>query len=317
MFSGPHARFNYAGLGLILAGLLLIAIPGEAGILDAAWTAPTTNTDGSPLTDLSAYRVYYGTSGTPCPGGTFLQTASTTPNPGPGQTVSVRVTGLSTTLSYNIAVTAVDTSGSESTCSTAASAVARIAFAASPTGTVSFGSVNVGSFKDQVFTVSNTGGGTVSGTVSTSAPFSIVSGSPFSLVGVGATQAVTVRFTPTTSATASANVSFAADGDIISRIASGTGVAQTFALTVSKAGTGSGTVTSAPAGISCGVTCTGSYASATAVTLTATPAAGSTFSGWSGACTGPAAACSVTMSVATTVTATFAPQISETFTLTP
>src|SRR5438105_11699992 len=68
-----------------------------------------------------------------------------------------------------------------------------------------------------------------------------------------------------------------------------TATAQTFALTVGKAGTGSGTVTSVPAGISCGATCTGSYASATAVTLTATPAAGSTFSGWSGACTGPSA----------------------------
>src|SRR5207249_6577454 len=89
MFSGPRAGFNYAGLSLILGGLLLIAVPGEAGILDASWTAPTTNTDGSPLTDLAAYRVYYGTSGAPCPGGTFLQTASTTPNPGPSQIVSV------------------------------------------------------------------------------------------------------------------------------------------------------------------------------------------------------------------------------------
>src|SRR5439155_21371057 len=55
-----------------------------------------------------------------------------------------------------------------------------------------------------------------------------------------------------------------------------------FALTVSKAGTGTGTVTSAPAGITCGVTCSASFASGTAVTLTAAPAAGSTFSGWSG-----------------------------------
>jgi hypothetical protein len=224
MFSGARTGFKCAGLSLILGGFLLVAIPGEAGILDASWAAPTMNADGSPLTDLAAYRVYYGTSGTPCPGGTFLQTASATPNPGPGQTVSVRFTGLSTTLLYSVAVTAVDTSGGESTCSTLASAVARLAIAASPTGTVSFGSVNVGSFVDRVFTVSNTAGGTVSGTVSTSAPFSIVSGSPLNLVGLGATQAVTVRFRPTTSATASANVSFAAGGDIITRLATGTGV---------------------------------------------------------------------------------------------
>src|SRR5437762_3399471 len=223
MFSGLRTGFNYAGLTLILGGFLLIAIPGEAGILDASWTAPTINADGSPITDLASYRVYYGTSGAPCPGGTFLQTASTTPNPGPGQIVSGRFTGLSPTLLYNVAVTAVDTSGTQSACSTPASAVARIAIAASPTGTVNFGSVNVGSFKDQVFTVSNTVGGTVSGTASTSAPFSIVSGGTLNLVGLGATQAVTVRFTPTTSATASVNVSFAAGGDIITRLATGTG----------------------------------------------------------------------------------------------
>src|SRR5437763_15172833 len=132
MFSGLRAGFNYAGLTRILGGFLLIAIPTEAGILDASWTAPTISADGSPITDLASYRVYYGTSRAPCPGGTFLQTASTTPNPGPGRIVSVRCTGLSPTLLYNVAVTAVDTSGTQSACSTPASAVARIAFAASP-----------------------------------------------------------------------------------------------------------------------------------------------------------------------------------------
>src|SRR5947208_7995460 len=249
MFSGLRAGFNYAGLTLILGGFLLIAIPTEAGILDASWTAPTTNADGSPLTDLASYRVYYGTSGARCPGGTFLQTASTTPNPGPGQIVSVRFTGLSPTLLYNVAVTAVDTSGTQSACSTPASAVARIAFAASPTGTVNFGSVSVGSFKDQVFTVSNTVGGTVSGTASTSAPFSIVSGGTLNLVGLGATQAVTVRFTPTTSATASVNVSFAAGGDIITRLATGTGAGgdttlPTIAITTPTSGSTYSTPTS-------------------------------------------------------------------------
>ena len=79
----------------------------------------------------------------------------------------------------------------------------------------------------------------------------------------------------------------------------------TFTLTVTKAGDGSGTVTASPTGISCGATCFATYASATFVTLTATPAAGSTFSGWSGACAGTGS-CIVTMDAAKAVTATFA-----------
>ena len=55
------------------------------------------------------------------------------------------------------------------------------------------------------------------------------------------------------------------------------------ALSVSKAGTGSGTVTSDPGGINCGATCAASYLADTVVTLTASPAAGSSFAGWSGA----------------------------------
>ena len=57
-----------------LAGILFFSInPATAGVLDATWTAPTTNTDGSQLTDLSFYRVYYGTSATPCPSGILAQ----------------------------------------------------------------------------------------------------------------------------------------------------------------------------------------------------------------------------------------------------
>ena len=70
----------------------------------------------------------------------------------------------------------------------------------------------------------NTRGGTVSGTVTTSPPFSIVSGSPFSLGGLGATQTVTARFTPTTPATVNTNVNFSANGDSSSRLVSGIGV---------------------------------------------------------------------------------------------
>jgi uncharacterized repeat protein (TIGR02543 family) len=78
-----------------------------------------------------------------------------------------------------------------------------------------------------------------------------------------------------------------------------------FALTVTKAGTGTGVVTSTPAGISCGATCAASFGSGTTVTLSAAIASNSTFAGWSGACTGTATTCTVTMTAARTVTATF------------
>ena len=212
-----------AGLALLLCGVLLLTAPGTAGILDATWTAPTTNTDGSPLTDLTSYWLYYGTSSSPCPGSSSVQVASPTSSPGPNQTMSFRLTGLTTSTLYNVAVSAVDANGNQSSCSSIASAVARADFAVSPTGT-NFGSVNLGSFAEQTFTLSNTGGGTVSGSASVGAPFSIASGSPFTLSGVGATQAVKVRFTPTTTTTVSTNLSFTASGGTISGIVTGTGI---------------------------------------------------------------------------------------------
>ena len=83
------------------------------------------------------------------------------------------------------------------------------------------------------------------------------------------------------------------------------GVAQNYALSVSRQGTGSGTVTSAPAGINCGSTCTASYAAGTQITLTAQAASGSSFTGWSGACTGAASSCNVSMDSARSVAASF------------
>ncbi|HEY6926209.1 MAG TPA: S8 family serine peptidase, partial [Steroidobacteraceae bacterium] len=77
------------------------------------------------------------------------------------------------------------------------------------------------------------------------------------------------------------------------------------ALTVTMQGMGTGTVTSAPAGINCGTDCTESYQPNTQVTLTAAPASGSEFQGWSGACSGTAPTCIVTLDSAKTVGAGF------------
>ena len=160
-------------------------------------------------------------------------------------------------------------------------------------------------------TLTVTRGGTGAGTV-VSSP-----------AGINCGAACSTSFTPgtvvTLTASAAAGSSFSGWGGACA----GTGTCQvtlnaaasvtaSFALTVvnqtlsvSKAGSGSGTVTSSPAGISCGSACSASYANGTPVTLTAAAAAGSTFSGWSGACTGTGT-CQVVMSAARSVTATFA-----------
>jgi uncharacterized repeat protein (TIGR02543 family) len=90
----------------------------------------------------------------------------------------------------------------------------------------------------------------------------------------------------------------------------------THTLSVTVNGTGSGTVTSSPAGINCPGDCSQSYDDGQVVTLTAAPGGGSTFAGWSGACTGTATTCNVTMNAARSVTATFNASGGGPFTLT-
>ncbi len=82
-------------------------------------------------------------------------------------------------------------------------------------------------------------------------------------------------------------------------------VVQNYALSVSRQGTGSGTVSSTPAGIDCGSSCTANFAAGTQVALAAKPASGSSFAGWSGACSGSTSSCTVNMNSSLSVTANF------------
>lgn len=75
------------------------------------------------------------------------------------------------------------------------------------------------------------------------------------------------------------------------------------ALTVTKLGTGQGTVTGT--GIDCGLICAASYGKNATVALTATPAAGSTFAGWSGCDAATGNECNLGMSSDRTASATF------------
>ena len=83
----------------------------------------------------------------------------------------------------------------------------------------------------------------------------------------------------------------------------------TYPLTVIKSGTGTGTVTSTSAGIACGANCTEDYSSGTFITLKATPSSHSTFTGWSGGCTGTLPTCKVKVTKSTGVVATFVAQL--------
>ena len=78
-------------------------------------------------------------------------------------------------------------------------------------------------------------------------------------------------------------------------------------VTLTVATTGAGTVTSTPAGINCGATCTASFELGNQVTLTASADAGNSFTGWTGACTGSQATCTLTLAAAASVTASFSP----------
>jgi hypothetical protein len=81
--------------------------------------------------------------------------------------------------------------------------------------------------------------------------------------------------------------------------------AGTRTLAIAMAGSGAGIVKSKAMGIECTASCSPSIVAGTKVTLTAVPGSGSTFSGWSGACSGTST-CKVQMSEAHGVTATFA-----------
>jgi len=88
-------------LFLVFIFFIFLLSTSYAGIITLSWTAPITNTDGLPLTNLAGFKIYYGS--------------------GSGQYTSVvnvgNVTSYVLNLSqgtYYFAVTAYNTSGNES-----------------------------------------------------------------------------------------------------------------------------------------------------------------------------------------------------------
>ena len=76
-------------------------------------------------------------------------------------------------------------------------------------------------------------------------------------------------------------------------------------LLVSKVGTGAGVISSSPVGINCGIACAANFTHNSSVTLTAAPNTGSTFSGWSGLCSGVSLSSTILLGSNSSCTATF------------
>lgn len=91
------------------------------------------------------------------------------------------------------------------------------AISISPTGQ-DFGILGLNLFRDFDFTVRNSGGGTLAGTVSVGLPFSVVSGGTYSL-GAGQSQTVTIRFNPLTLGTYSRIITFTGGGGATATVA--------------------------------------------------------------------------------------------------
>ncbi len=85
-------------------GLTVTAI--TTGSATLSWNAPTTNTDGTPLTDLAGYKIYYGTSS-----GNYTAVINV------GNITSYAVGNLAPGATYYFAVTAYDSANNESSFS--------------------------------------------------------------------------------------------------------------------------------------------------------------------------------------------------------
>lgn len=147
-----------------------------------------------------------------------------------------------------------------------------------------------------------------------STSFTPASNDTFKLVSGAASRSGT--FAALTGASAGgATYSARYDADGVTLLVAGPPPPPNQTLSVTLAGTGAGSVSDG-ASLSCSASCQSQYPQGTVVHLTATPAAGSSFAGWSGGCSGTGA-CTVTMSAGEAVTATFqaSPPVTPTLTV--
>jgi hypothetical protein len=255
------------GLWCLVFGLSMLFPQGRA---DAAQiTLAWDVSDGA-----AGYKIYSGTTSN-----NYTWVADV------GNATSYTTANLTDGYTYHFAATAYDASGLESDYSAEISYNASIvpcSYSISPASA----SLNTSG-----------GSGSISVTTQSGCAWSASSGASWITItsGSSGTGSGTVAYSVTSNSGAARSVVSTIAGQLFTFNQSGT---QSYTLTVGTSGTGTGTVTKNPTGTS--------FSSGTVVTLTATANASSTFTGWSGACSGTATTCQVTMNANTNVGATFA-----------
>ena len=112
-YAGIIIRVSDGTTTVALAAFTITVTQVANGTATISWIPPTQNTDGTPLTDLGGYRIYYGTD----PGSLEHRLDI------PDRTITTRTVGGLTPGTWYFAVTAVGSDGSESAYSTVASKV--------------------------------------------------------------------------------------------------------------------------------------------------------------------------------------------------
>ena len=270
--------FSNILISLVLC-FFLSATNSFAGNVTLAWDPPDFSKD------VTGYKIHYGTAP-----GTYSRVIDV------GKSTSSTIGSLIDGQTYYFIVTAYNASGYESNVSNEVSKLL-----SSPVSSYTL-LANI------------SGNGTVTGTnisCGTTCSYLYVLGTKVSLLATPATGYIFAGWSGACTGTGVCLVTMDASKTVTATFT----VANQFVLTITKAGKGRGRVKSkkttflSDPGIDCGDTCVKEYEDETTVTLTAEPESGSSFAGWSGACSGTGD-CTVTVSKVTSVTANFIPAAS-------
>lgn len=193
--AGPAtaATSRFALFALLWWGWLLTTASSVLGSqsVTLAWD-PVTNAN------VASYKIYYGSAS-----GNYTNVTSV------GNVTNATISGLTEGTTYYFATTTLDAAGLESVYSSelAYTVPNGVPGLLVTPGNLVYGTLLVGTSATNIFRIQNVGTGTLSGSATVSAPFSIVSGGSYNL-GAGQTQAVLVAFSPGAATNYNQSVSF-------------------------------------------------------------------------------------------------------------